>query len=53
MKREEAVKLIKEVAEHQISIEVAEKVLDALEEAGMLPPKIRLKYWDRYDNCWE
>ena len=53
MKREEAVKLIKEVAEHQITLDRAEKILDALEEAGMTPPPIYLKYWNRYDNCWE
>lgn len=53
MKRKEAVDIIKATAEHQISREVAEKVLEALEEAGMLPPKIYLKYWNRYDNCWE
>jgi hypothetical protein len=53
MKRKDAIQIIKETAQHQISYEIAEKVLDALEKAGMLPPKIYLSVWDRHDNCWE
>lgn len=40
MKRSEMVQLIKEIAEHQISEKVADRILTGLEEIGMLPPEL-------------
>ena len=52
MKRSEAIQLIKEKAEHQISEQVADRILSGLEEAGMLPPNEHETYDQKPDGNW-
>ena len=44
MNKKEAIELVKQVAEHQISYEVAERILDNLHKKGLLKPVRHMKF---------
>lgn len=54
MKKSEMIKIIKEVLARERSTMIgAEKILDAIEKAGMLPPFTYLKNIGTLDTAWE
>jgi hypothetical protein len=56
MKRSEMVKLMVEEADSEFVLtleQIANRMLSACEENGMIPPRAYLKALNMYDNGWE
>lgn len=54
MKRSEMLQLIQDIlATERSKMLGAEKILAALEKAGMLPPITKLGHIDKIDNAWD